>query len=219
MIIDLPKKFKYRVGDVYCYINSRGYLAIKGNISFSKVMKIMAYQMNDYDVCPYCGRMFNRRIKGLNKTIDHIVPVDRGGITVTNNLMICCEDCNIEKNNMDRDEYMKFISLEDDEKYVFLAKLNEEIEKMKYSKHLLKDEFVNPKNTEILLSINFYDDYKKAKKYQKIKKTYKKYGNLLYPVVVDRNNTLLDGFFTLIYSKREQIQDVPIIRIDNVERK
>ena len=44
-------------------------------------------------VCHYCGRKF----KPEELTLDHIVPVARGGRSTRGNLVVCCRACNRTK--------------------------------------------------------------------------------------------------------------------------
>ncbi|MBS1370241.1 MAG: HNH endonuclease [Lentisphaeria bacterium] len=44
-------------------------------------------------VCHYCGRKFPPE----ELTLDHIVPVARGGKSTKGNLVVCCRACNQEK--------------------------------------------------------------------------------------------------------------------------
>lgn len=40
--------------------------------------------------CFYCGK----EMKNSNKTIDHIVPINKGGSNCYSNLVVCCRRCN-----------------------------------------------------------------------------------------------------------------------------
>ena len=44
-------------------------------------------------ICHYCGNQFPRG----ELTLDHIVPVARGGRSTRGNLVVCCRKCNQEK--------------------------------------------------------------------------------------------------------------------------
>ncbi|MBX7056913.1 MAG: HNH endonuclease [Leptospirales bacterium] len=46
--------------------------------------------------CYYCGRHF----APSELTMDHIVPLSRGGRSVKANLAACCKDCNNRKKNL-----------------------------------------------------------------------------------------------------------------------
>jgi 5-methylcytosine-specific restriction endonuclease McrA len=43
--------------------------------------------------CHYCGR----RVLPRELTMDHIVPLSRGGKTLKSNVVPCCKDCNTKK--------------------------------------------------------------------------------------------------------------------------
>ena len=47
----------------------------------------------DKGICHYCGKKFPPG----ELTIDHIVPVVRGGRSTRGNLVVCCKKCNREK--------------------------------------------------------------------------------------------------------------------------
>ena len=44
-------------------------------------------------ICHYCGKKFPRE----ELTLDHIVPVARGGRSTRGNLVVCCRKCNQSK--------------------------------------------------------------------------------------------------------------------------
>lgn len=44
-------------------------------------------------VCHYCGR----QVGAANLTMDHVVPVARGGTSTRGNCVPCCKDCNSRK--------------------------------------------------------------------------------------------------------------------------
>ena len=44
-------------------------------------------------VCHYCGR----QVGAANLTLDHVVPVARGGTSTRGNCVPCCFDCNAKK--------------------------------------------------------------------------------------------------------------------------
>ena len=49
----------------------------------------------DRNICQYCGKVFER--KDLN--LDHVIPRDRGGPTVWENIVCSCVECNTRKAN------------------------------------------------------------------------------------------------------------------------
>ncbi|PLX52382.1 MAG: HNH endonuclease [Desulfobulbaceae bacterium] len=56
-------------------------------------------------VCYYCGRLLGPK----DLTMDHIVPLARGGRSTKENLVACCKDCNNKKKTLlpiEWEEYM-----------------------------------------------------------------------------------------------------------------
>lgn len=47
-------------------------------------------------LCHYCGRKFSFK----HLTMDHLVPLARGGMSNKDNLVPCCKDCNTKKKSM-----------------------------------------------------------------------------------------------------------------------
>lgn len=60
-------------------------------------------------VCHYCGHRFPPK----ELTMDHVVPLVRGGKTVKSNVVPCCKECNSKKKHMlplEWEEYLDSIS-------------------------------------------------------------------------------------------------------------
>ena len=72
---------------------------------------------NNKHVCYYCGKNIT---DPDDLTVDHKIPVARGGQTVEFNLVISCKNCNLTKSNLNESEYRSI--------------LNEAIELMKTTK-------------------------------------------------------------------------------------
>ncbi|MFO8089385.1 MAG: HNH endonuclease [Desulfatiglandaceae bacterium] len=51
------------------------------------------YRRIEPGVCHYCGREVGRE----NLTMDHIVPLSRGGKSTKGNIVACCKECNNKK--------------------------------------------------------------------------------------------------------------------------
>lgn len=60
-------------------------------------------------ICHYCGKKFPPR----ELTMDHVIPIARGGKSVKINLVPCCKDCNTKKRQLlplEWNEYMDSIN-------------------------------------------------------------------------------------------------------------
>lgn len=58
-----------------------------------------------YNTCFYCGE----QLEEDEKTIDHIIPLSKGGADKEYNLCVACEDCNNKKANMPLNEYVNLV--------------------------------------------------------------------------------------------------------------
>ncbi|MBN2655086.1 MAG: HNH endonuclease [Nitrospirae bacterium] len=56
-------------------------------------------------ICSYCGRKFNPP----ELTMDHIVPLIRGGRSTKNNIAVCCKECNNRKRHMLPMEWSEYL--------------------------------------------------------------------------------------------------------------
>ena len=62
-------------------------------------------------LCYYCGRVFEPR----DLTMDHIVPLARGGRSNKDNIVTCCKECNTRKKTLlpiEWEEYMGKLKIE-----------------------------------------------------------------------------------------------------------
>ena len=215
MIIDLPEYelAKTLVINEYMKIEN-GILKLKFPCSLRNTMYILTYKIKGKHKCTYCSK----EIPYNKVTLDHVIPQDFGGPTITNNLEPCCCICNQQKSNMTKEQYFKFLSLSQTERKQFLKDIRKNLEFVhKYNSPILPTDWMKETKVEnILVNISLSEDYK-GSKYEKIKEYYTKYGHFQRPIIVDRRNFLLDGFIILMYAKNHGIQKVPVIVLENVE--
>lgn len=57
-------------------------------------------------VCHYCRKNF----KPAELTMDHVIPLSRGGQSVRENLVACCKDCNSKKKSMLPVEWTEYLN-------------------------------------------------------------------------------------------------------------
>lgn len=72
--------------------------------------------------CPYCGDKL-----GANPHLDHIYPVCRGGLSVSSNLVWCCQRCNLKKSDMGLMTFLQSIGADIEVVVARLAKLNKHV--------------------------------------------------------------------------------------------
>lgn len=68
-------------------------------------LKLIERVKEENTTCYYCGDP----LKSKNRTIDHKVPISRGGQTTLDNLVVSCKRCNEEKGMMNDEEYLSFL--------------------------------------------------------------------------------------------------------------
>jgi len=60
-------------------------------------------EKHDDSKCLYC----NTELNNENATADHIIPISNGGNNTQVNLIVCCNDCNSERGNMEFKDFLK----------------------------------------------------------------------------------------------------------------
>lgn len=79
----------------FFYYESAGAEHIKKERNKAKTLKKSQWwqQKLQEGVCFYCEESFARD----NLTMDHKVPVARGGVSSKSNIVVCCKECNSQK--------------------------------------------------------------------------------------------------------------------------
>lgn len=72
-----------------------------------KIDKDFLIELLKGDTCYYCGK----KIEG-KKTIDHKTPVSRGGTNASDNVVLCCVHCNVQKHDKTESEYKEWLKNE-----------------------------------------------------------------------------------------------------------
>jgi len=57
---------------------------------------VVCHLFTDAVMCPYCGDSIGPRSR-RRKSLDHVVPLSRGGKHSIRNVVVCCWDCNLKK--------------------------------------------------------------------------------------------------------------------------
>ena len=215
MIIDLPSKFQMKSEDhKYAFSEVRdGILHLYGNISFRRVIYNITYILKGESSCYYCGR----RIRPKNMTLDHMYSVDMGGPTIPNNLIPCCSKCNEEKSNMSIDSYRVYMGLRANQRQTFRKLVIKEQELIRKSGcYEIPEDWIELSPIDkFIVQVDMLQKCK-TRKYRQMKAYHKKYNMLKTPVIVDKNNFVLDGYMSLMFAKSQGIKSVPVIKLENV---
>lgn len=207
MIMELPKKFEFPFAKV-----KGGILEIYRLERFEDLMYELTYALKKKR-CVYCGK----KLKRTNSTLDHRYPRDTGGISITNNLFPCCSKCNSNKSNLTHEEYLKARNFSKTERKKYIEKLS------RYREKTMRNiGFKLPRKWTTLENINTIRYKKKnpelrGKRYGKILEFYQKYQKLPRPIIVDKNNQLLDGYNIVLFARDFKIKQIYVIKLENVE--
>ena len=210
MIIPLPDEYSYKdIAEVKDDI-----LHVFVPIKFEDLMYDLTYAVKDSNYCYYCSRPLSRD----RSTLDHLYPRDLGGPTIPNNLCISCSNCNSNKSNMFEKEFLTYSTLSSQDKKAFYRDYGNYLHFLKkWYSPVLPPGWVTYERIGKIIMPDVPFPLTKGKTYNKVKKLYKKYGRLYRAIIVDRNNKLLDGFNTLIFSQDNSITLIPTITLENVE--
>lgn len=206
MIIELPKKINIPFVDI-----ADGNLIIEQIVRYEDLMYELTYAQKKKK-CVYCGR----RMKKNNRTLDHRYPRDTGGVSITNNLFPCCPKCNSNKGNLTHKEYLECRNMSKQERKEYVRMLNEQkkeiLGRIGYILPTQWVEYIDVK--EVKYRKTAYDF--RGKKYYRILEFYNQYKKLPRPIIVDRENQLLDGYNIIVFAKDFNIQYIPVIKLENV---
>lgn len=206
MLLELPKKFEHPIAKVVDET-----LLIFQLERFEDLNYELTYSIKK-DRCVYC----DAQLKLKNRTLDHRYPRATGGISITNNLFPCCSKCNSKKSNMTHKEFLVFRELNKEERPKYVEQVTKQKEKvLKRIGYVLPHKWVEYMDVEDVkyreMQYFFF-----GKKFCRINEFYSKYKKLPRPIIVDKDNQLLDGYNAFMFAKKFRIQHIPVIRLENV---
>lgn len=214
MIIRLPASYFYKARgqNNYAYV-SNNTLYIVGFVNLDYLMYNISYTLNGYKRCYYCGCV----LTSSNRTLDHIHPRSWGGVSLPDNLVPSCKNCNKEKSDMTPEQYEKFKTInKSDKQHEFYQKCIQENENfMKTRNFLVPDDWVTMYDASKLiecLSFRFLE-MSKMEKLENYFNTIKQYP---HPIVVSSNGWLFKGKHILYHARKIHCPVVPAIVLENV---
>lgn len=209
MLMELPEHFRY--GGRECIED--GILKIPATSSWREVVCKLTIHLKGKQ-CYYCKKC----LKENAITMDHLYPQDLGGPLLTNNLAPSCKACNTSKSNMTEKEFRHWRKAKEANRKFIFQKWQLQVENYKKKNgYFMPREWVRLRKVGTILVPFRQNEKYLGKRYDKISYFYKKYGHLPYPIIVDRNNYLLDGFLVLMFASNNNIANIPTIKLDNVE--
>lgn len=193
------------------------------------IMYELSYEIFGQNECYYCHRKLRPDMlhQGNDKyfskvTLDHLIPQNFGGPTITNNLRPCCSDCNSSKSNMFPDEfevYRKLHAKQDkqskDEESRFRAQIELTQERRRKGEIPSIPEEWRTSEQIHSIYVNFWISHPLGAGYSEQEKFYKKYGRLQDDIIITANRFVVDGFNTLLFAKNAGIELLHIIDLEN----
>ena len=217
MLLLLHENFTFKVkGKTRAHVEN-GILKIDSRyVHWEDMMYALAYKLSKDNSCLYCGSY----VKKKDLTLDHMFPRAYGGISISNNLIPCCQECNSTKGCLDGNEFWELKKKKtEEEKNEFRDKVIQEKEKNRYITgfHLPKDWVEYCDINMLKIRVFYHGEYKVSQRLIENKEYIEKYGHFKRPIIVDKNYWVLDGYNWYLAGKQEGFNTVPIIRLENVE--
>lgn len=210
MIMSLPHKYCSSYAEI-----QKGVLYVYRVSRFRSLMFELTY-LSKKSHCIYCGRKLRLSFKNPERTLDHMYPEAIGGVTITDNLAVCCSSCNSEKRAMTVQEYLTFLSLPNRERSKYAKRVLSSREHIYYSTGFsLPNEWVEIVKTSSIRNVSIAE--KRGNLYIKVAKFYSKYKNFPFPVIVDRKGVVLYNYAVYLYARDNNIKKIPIIKLENVD--
>ena len=209
MIIELPENHDYQgrafVQDGILKIyNASDWEAISYELMIEKYGK----------VCYYCGR----QLKDKEITVDHLYPQSFGGQTFPANIATSCKKCNTEKSNLTEKQYADLLKWTGEARKKFRVRwIQNNAARRETRGYLLPNEWITKQKTVNVGPGICIDNRTPGVKYTIIENFYKTYHVLPYPIVVEKNNRILDGFWTWWFAYQNNIRWISTIIQENVE--
>jgi len=69
---------------------------------------IKNFKKDSDKICYYCGKLITKKEE---LTVDHVVPLSKGGENAADNYVISCKPCNSEKANLNPERYAEFLNI------------------------------------------------------------------------------------------------------------
>lgn len=218
MIIELPERFYKEFGEYGGYAKvENGILELQCPWEFEKLMVELAYALKGRTKCCYCYR----EVEPNKITIDHLFPLNFGGVTITNNLEPACGSCNSSKSNLNQYEYKIWRTLSTQEEKKSFYKNTVRNKRRRKINPKIKNGFDLPKKWSEYWRLDKIQkitkvDNRGSDKYKRMYTFVSRYGKLPRPIIVSAKGVLLDGETAYAVAKELKFKEVPVIVLENV---
>ncbi|MBR2744866.1 MAG: HNH endonuclease [Clostridia bacterium] len=189
---------------------------------FKETMYKLSYMIFGDDECYYCHRKLRKEPSQTERkkffsqiSMDHVIPQDFGGPTITDNLRPACTDCNSAKGNMFEDEFREYRKIRQRtaskgkqgraERRLFKEKILLTQELRRYGNIAsLPAEWITEEEIKNVY-VNFWLTQPKGSAYQLMFESVKKYNYLMEVATITGNGFLVDGFNAVLISKYYEV--------------
>ena len=214
MKIRLPQSFIYsnRAKNISAYVKN-DILYVSGYISFEDLMYTITYMVKGYDKCYYCGC----ELTDKNRTLDHMYPRRWGGISIPENLVPSCKNCNQDKKDMSYDQFMRYrrLKTKSDKEKFYEKCLEANFKVRKRSKFVLNSNWLSVYNIQEILRYMKFNKLEKTKS-NNLAAYYRNWGQYTHPIIVSSNGWVFKGRHILHHAKRIKRKSVMAVVLDNV---
>ena len=214
MKIRLPESFIYsnRSKNSNAYVKN-GVLYVKGYTNYEELMYTITYMVKGYDKCYYCGC----ELTDKNRTLDHMYPRRWGGVSIPENLIPSCKNCNRDKMDMTYEQFMQYKSLKtkkDKEDY-YKKCVQDNTKVLKRAKFVLEREWLSVYDIQDLLRYMKFDKLEESKS-RNLAAYYRNWGQYTHPMIVSSNGWVFKGKHILHHAKGIKRKSVMAIVLENV---
>lgn len=214
MKIRLPESFIYtnRAQNSSAYVKN-GVLYVSGCINIEDLMYTATYVLKGYDTCHYCGCELTVK----NRTLDHMYPRRWGGVSIPDNLIPSCKECNGSKMDMTYNQFMQYRCFKTQKrKDEFYKKcLQENLKTRQRAKFVIEREWLSVYDIRELLQYMTFNRLEKSKS-KKLAAYYRNWGQYPHPIIVSSNDWVFKGRHILHHAKGIKRKSVIAIVLDNV---
>lgn len=214
MKIQLPEYFIYtnRSKSASAYVKN-GVLYVKGCISFEDLMYTLTYMVKGYDYCYYCGC----ELTDKNRTLDHMYPRRWGGVSIPENLVPSCKNCNGDKMDMSYDQFMQYRKLKTkkDKEEFYKKCVWTNLKVRKRARFVLNSNWLCVYDIQELIRYMKFDKLEKTKS-DNLAAYYRNWGQYTHPIIVSSNDWVFKGKHILHHAKGIKRKSVLAIVLDNV---
>ena len=214
MIIRLPERFIYsnKGHEDSAYVEN-GILYMSKYTNFEDLMYTMTYVLKGYDRCCYCGEKLTMK----NRTLDHMYPRRWGGISIPENLLPSCKNCNQAKRDMTYKQFQEWRKLQTQKQkdQYYDQALARNLSVARRGRFVIKRKWLSSYEFEPVAKYISFNRLSE-KKNKLISAYYRNWNQYPHPIVVSSNGWVIKGLHVLNHARKIKKRHVMAIVLENV---